>query len=253
MEAVQVDRSEMQRYMDVIELARAVRTPDDMALLTHAIGQLVPHEFGAFGSFRGPTSDQFEVSFTTYHKELNALYLSSGYLSDPSINLMQKSKRSLVCSVDQPYEVPRVVEEIKWDFGVKTCLSMSVRGEQDRCTYMAFSNFDARDQSRLRMIMDLLGPHMHLAYLRAVGHGTYLPPKVMNLTAKETEVVKWLFEGKSNWEISCILQMSERAVRFHLDNLYRKLGVESRFYVVAKYQWSEAGLLEKSPYSGSVL
>lgn len=247
MQAVQVDRYELQRYMDVAELARAVRTPDDMGLLANAMGRLIPHEFGAFGSFRGPTCDQFEVSYTTYHRELNSLYVSGGFRSDPSVDLMQKTNRALVCSVDQPYEMPRQVEEIKLDFGVKTCLSMSVRGDQGRCTYIAFSNFDAAERPKLRMIMDLLGPHIHLAYLRSVGNGAHLPKKVVDLTKKEAEVVKWLCEGKSNWEISTILHISERTVRYHLDNLYRKLGVESRFSVIAQYQWSEAGLLQKAP------
>lgn len=252
MQAVQIDRSELQRYMDVAELARAARTAADMGLVVHEVGRLVPHEFGALGSFHGPTCDQFEVSYTTYHSELNSLYVAEGYRYDPSVSLMQRSNRGLVCSVDQPYEMPRPVEEIKWDHGVKTCLSMSVRGDQGRCTYMAFSNFDPKDQSRLRMIMDLLGPHLHLAYLRSVGKGKHLPKKVVDLTKKEAEVVKWLCEGKTNWEISVILRMSERAVRFHLDNLYRKLGVGSRFSVVAQYQWSEAGLLEKAPVDSTV-
>jgi DNA-binding CsgD family transcriptional regulator len=245
MNAIQLNQYELQRVMDVAALARDVKTPEEMSILANAKSRLIPHEFAGFGSFIGSTSDQVEVSYTTYHPELNQLFVADGYRYDPSVYLMLSTKKAWVCSVDQPFESPRLVQEVKWDLGVKTCMSVGIRGDKGRCTYLAFSNFDLENQAKLRMIMDLLGSHLHLAYLRCVGAGKHLPLKVIDLTKKEAEVVKWLCEGKTNWEISIILHMSERTVRFHLDNLYRKLGVQSRFSVVARYQWSEAGLLPR--------
>lgn len=54
-----------------------------------------------------------------------------------------------------------------------------------------------------------------------------LAPAV-ELTAREMEVIQLLAEGLSNKEIAARLFVSPRTVNFHLDNIYSKLGVNSR-------------------------
>ncbi|WP_447973005.1 LuxR family transcriptional regulator [Nitrospira sp. Kam-Ns4a] len=39
------------------------------------------------------------------------------------------------------------------------------------------------------------------------------------LTKREREVLEWMKEGKTNWEIGRILGISERTVRFHVGNI----------------------------------
>ncbi len=48
------------------------------------------------------------------------------------------------------------------------------------------------------------------------------------LTSRETEVLYWLSQGKSNRDIAEILGMSTRTVDKHLEHVYIKVGVESR-------------------------
>ena len=50
----------------------------------------------------------------------------------------------------------------------------------------------------------------------------------MNLTEREEEVLKMLAEGWTNLRMANTLSVSERTVRFHLSNIYEKLGVSSR-------------------------
>ena len=54
-----------------------------------------------------------------------------------------------------------------------------------------------------------------------------------SLTARESEVLGWIKAGKNNWEISEILDISERTVKFHVANLCRKLGANTRAHAVA--------------------
>ena len=48
------------------------------------------------------------------------------------------------------------------------------------------------------------------------------------LTDREREIQHWLRQSKSNWEIGAILGISRHTVRHHLENIYSKLGVETR-------------------------
>jgi pimeloyl-ACP methyl ester carboxylesterase/DNA-binding CsgD family transcriptional regulator len=53
-------------------------------------------------------------------------------------------------------------------------------------------------------------------------------PSLSPLTARERVALRLLCEGRSNAQIAWELGLSEKTVRNHLSNLYRKLGVRSR-------------------------
>lgn len=50
----------------------------------------------------------------------------------------------------------------------------------------------------------------------------------LGLTHRETEVLFWVMQGKTNQEIATILACSPLTVRTHLERIYHKLGVETR-------------------------
>jgi len=60
------------------------------------------------------------------------------------------------------------------------------------------------------------------------------PEKRDLLTAREREVLRWCAGGKTSWEISVILRISERTVKFHLVEASRKLNAVNRTSAVAK-------------------
>jgi DNA-binding CsgD family transcriptional regulator len=49
-----------------------------------------------------------------------------------------------------------------------------------------------------------------------------------NLTRREVEVLRLVAEGHSNAQLAKMLWVTERTVKFHLSNIYRKLGVSNR-------------------------
>jgi DNA-binding CsgD family transcriptional regulator len=53
------------------------------------------------------------------------------------------------------------------------------------------------------------------------------------LTRREAEVLLWLSRGKSNRDIAQILDVSFRTINKHLEQIYPKLGVETRTSAVA--------------------
>ena len=50
----------------------------------------------------------------------------------------------------------------------------------------------------------------------------------LGLTEREAEVLLWISFGKSNADISDVLEISPRTVQKHLERFYEKLGVETR-------------------------
>jgi DNA-binding CsgD family transcriptional regulator len=56
----------------------------------------------------------------------------------------------------------------------------------------------------------------------------------VELTPREQECLLWVTEGKTTWETSQILNISERTVTFHLQNTVDKLGVVNRQQAVAR-------------------
>ncbi len=48
------------------------------------------------------------------------------------------------------------------------------------------------------------------------------------LSGREKDILKWAAIGKTSWEISSILKISERTVNFHLNNAASKLNVTGR-------------------------
>lgn len=55
----------------------------------------------------------------------------------------------------------------------------------------------------------------------------------LGLTPRETEVLRWLAQGKSSFEIARILTLSDRTVSKHLERVYLRLGVENRHAAIA--------------------
>jgi DNA-binding NarL/FixJ family response regulator len=53
------------------------------------------------------------------------------------------------------------------------------------------------------------------------------------LSTRESEVLFWVKEGKSNWEIAVILVISERTVKFHIRSIMQKLNAVNRSHALA--------------------
>jgi DNA-binding CsgD family transcriptional regulator len=53
------------------------------------------------------------------------------------------------------------------------------------------------------------------------------------LSGRELECMRWVADGKTDWEIGMILKISSATVRFHVDRARRKLGAATRPQAVA--------------------
>ncbi len=87
-----------------------------------------------------------------------------------------------------------------------------------------------RKDTRTRNIIESISPHLHFFASKVAVPAKGKPIK---LTAREREVLLWVMEGKSNWEISKILLVSQESVKSHLKNILSKLEATTRAHAVA--------------------
>lgn len=64
-------------------------------------------------------------------------------------------------------------------------------------------------------------------------HATVDAGRQSALSPREREVLRWIASGKTDWEIGRILEISERAVKFHAAGARRKLRAANRTHAVA--------------------
>ncbi|WP_300703765.1 response regulator transcription factor, partial [uncultured Brachyspira sp.] len=57
----------------------------------------------------------------------------------------------------------------------------------------------------------------------------------INLTKREREILSYLLDGKTNKEVSLILDISLNTVNNHVANIYEKSGVKNRVELVNKF------------------
>ena len=54
----------------------------------------------------------------------------------------------------------------------------------------------------------------------------------ISLTDREVECLQWIAAGKSDWQIGKILNISQKTVNYHVENVKRKFGVATRIQAV---------------------
>jgi DNA-binding CsgD family transcriptional regulator len=86
------------------------------------------------------------------------------------------------------------------------------------------------NDSLLRQLR-VLGSYFHEHILRLHGHHS---ERQILLSARELDCLKWTAEGKTAWEASVILGITERTVRFHLNAAREKLQCTTTAQAVAK-------------------
>lgn len=105
------------------------------------------------------------------------------------------------------------------------------------------SSAKERSQDELLALLKTLLPYVDDAFQRIEPESAHgVDPAaggcagsgIHSLTAREKEVLYWTAQGKGCWETGTIVGISERTVKFHLQNIYRKLNVVNRAQAVAR-------------------
>ena len=95
--------------------------------------------------------------------------------------------------------------------------------------------------TRQAYLAQLIAPALHAAWVRtqmqrradATGSGDKAVSHSV-LTVREQDILKWIYLGKSNFEIGAILKISPLTVKNHVQKILRKLNVVNRTQAIGK-------------------
>jgi transcriptional regulator EpsA len=96
------------------------------------------------------------------------------------------------------------------------------------------------DAHRQSYLAQLVVPFLHSAWIRtqmngrARGNDAPEPTRTSTITPREQEILRWIYLGKSNFEIGAILKISPLTVKNHVQKILRKLNVVNRAQAVGK-------------------
>ena len=129
---------------------------------------------------------------------------------------------------------PEEIISLCMDFDMRqgyTCGSRPLSPAKNGSMF-CFSSSSMKFDRRSAAILEFITPHLHLA-LSNIFNQKQLHANNFELSLREKEVLDWLKQGKSSWDISVILGISERTVNFHVYKIMQKLGVTNRPQAVA--------------------
>jgi len=122
--------------------------------------------------------------------------------------------------------------------------SAPVDGSGITSSFFFFADMPHSLSLRHAYFIELLMPHIHMAFLRTLGQAERSAvggdgnariaalQKVM--TERELEILVWVQGGKSNQEIGTLLNISPLTVKNHVQKILQKLNVRNRAQAVSK-------------------
>lgn len=174
--------------------------------------------------------DTVDISYPSEYMNMyfdNNLHITDAVLCEFLTNLTPVNWLKVDQRLDYDYPAARLAMDFNmkegWSYGTLDSVTMT-------CTFFSMGGKWTENDIRTQKILEYIIPFYSEAYKQTLRYSNRPVPE---LTKKEVEVLHWVKEGKSTWEISVILQCSSRTVNFHVNNIKKKLNSISRAQAVA--------------------
>ncbi len=185
-------------------------TPAKTAFAEQMVGELGPEP--PVELFWEHYWDSLDCSYPDRSGDLSSITMTSDFYSDRALH-------DLGMYVD--YSGPMRIER-----EIMVCLPAG----PGRTLRLLFSRGAGADfTERDRALLTLLRPHLQAAYVAAERRRAGLTP----LTARQQAVLQYVAAGLTNRQIARRLDVTEATIGKHLENIFARLGVNSRTAAVA--------------------
>lgn len=184
-------------------------------------------------------STNFFVS--TYPSEWISRYVERRYCSDDVVcrYMFGRIRPFLWTEATKALRVTRrqrLVLDEGGDFGIKAGASIPLYGPDTIRAQLSVANGEEDEEFAKLFASSRHELHLTATYAHEKIVETGLPnvPRLpRRLTPREVEVMTWTAHGKTAWEISEILSVSEQTVKDHIENVCRKLSVNNKTHATA--------------------
>jgi LuxR family transcriptional regulator, quorum-sensing system regulator CviR len=201
-------------------------------------GSLLSYDFALTGlvSQRNSGLTSLRRINISYPAEWLDIYITNDWIqTDPTVraNFMRHTLQYLE-DILKGIDVPKSIVAVTNDFGILTGYVHGLWvGNSNTSSQFCFSGRAMKREKRTEAILNLIVPHLHQALKRVANPCNGDRNGTMCISPKEREILKWVKQGKSTWDISVLLGISERTVKFHISNIMQKLDAGSRTHAVA--------------------
>jgi LuxR family quorum sensing-dependent transcriptional regulator len=221
-------------FVDAIDRAGSIEAVSETLL-----DIVKPYGFSAVLAGIIPTpgmSVRQQLSNVVLHRwphEWSRRYFAQGYLySDPTIDrLTSRTDPFLWSEIEPAYRdsaaARRVMNEAG-QFGLSVGFTVPMLTLEGQSAGLSIAGTQAELPPFLRGGFPLLAVY---AFARAISRDDESPP--VKLTARESDVLHWIAEGKTDWEIGKILHVSEHLVDKVARQIRIKIGAANRVQAVA--------------------
>lgn len=231
-------------YQDIIDALSGTETVED---IHGACSEFCHHyEFDNFiYGARIPTSfsKPYFIYISGYPKEWRDIYNSESYVRiDPTVHHCASHITPVTWDrLSEQAKENRQVREFFGEaegFGLVSGVSFPVHSASGESAMLSLSSPEGQNNARRRIQESIPFGQMFTAYLheavRRVFSKEILPLTNVQLTTREQQCLLWCAEGKTTWETSQILGISERTVIYHIKNVTEKLNVTNRSQAIAQ-------------------
>ncbi|MBO6505718.1 MAG: LuxR family transcriptional regulator [Kordiimonadaceae bacterium] len=128
----------------------------------------------------------------------------------------------------------RMFEEALHDFNLSDGLIVPIHMEDGSVSIVSMMGDKPDTSDEIRRGLGLAAMYLHEKAIKLKDHIKYQPfhDPVKKVTPRQLDCLQWVAEGKSDWEISQILQISESTVHNHVEAAKKNLGVNTRVQAV---------------------
>jgi len=219
--------------LEIVSECLSCRTEEDFKALVLRLQALVnfDYSFGAHGDLHDKKFGFFNIK---YFEDILQVYTKNQYhLIDPIATEVFKTLDFVSwMDVRKKYPEKNVVWDLQKESGLFKGFTYATHDHDfSTMTSFSFGGNDIEDDERTKAIVKTIIPHFTELFKRICGKK--LAVARFRLTPREIEVLKWLKQGKSSWEISMIFRKSESVVNFHIRNIIQKLNAMNRTHAVA--------------------
>lgn len=225
--------------MEIVYKFSTIETCDDYRNLFNDLNFFIPFDYATSGlvvrNNRGVVQsyDLLNINFT--EDWISAYDEQKIYLVDVTVEENFKYfKTQCWRETYKKYDNPKKLLSFAHDYNLTNGYSCGAKafGLYKKPSMISFVwNFEEKCEY-ISSIIDYITPYIHIA-LSNVLCVEMLMTKREILTGREKEVASWVKMGKSSWEISVMLKISEATVNYHIANIMNKLNSANRVQAVA--------------------